>query len=250
MIEHVDPETGEVTMVQQVAPPSLGTVLESPTIDQIAAALAMAWGQVTAPQMNKEADLKFRDSPGKKFKYADLASIYDALRKPLSDNKLAIVQPIRELNGNLYLVTKLIHGSGQWLACVHPLTREGMSPQQFGSQLTYAKRYSIASLLCIAGEEDDDGAGSEDAMRREEETKKKRKERGEEADPAKAEMRKVFETIRNELRAAPSIKDLEEAWARNEKNLQSIKTASGAAYTMLEEAMAAVRNAFATKEKP
>ena len=37
-----------------------------------------------------------------------------------------------------------------------------LSPQQFGSLLTYGRRYSLQSLLCLAAE-DDDGAAAQPA---------------------------------------------------------------------------------------
>jgi predicted nucleic acid-binding Zn ribbon protein len=53
----------------------------------------------------------------------------------------------------------LAHVSGEWAEASYPLKLD-QPPQQFGSSLTYGRRYSLQSLLCLAAE-DDDGAAAE-----------------------------------------------------------------------------------------
>jgi ERF superfamily len=117
----------------------------SEQISELAAALAAAQGMMENAVMN-------RVNPHFKSKYADLAAIFDAARKPLSANGLAIVQTI----GDGVLHTRLLHTSGQWIASEHPLPMSGR-PQEIGSALTYARRYSLSALIGIAADEDDDG---------------------------------------------------------------------------------------------
>ena len=116
----------------------------SEQISELAAALAAAQGMMENAVMN-------RVNPHFKSKYADLAAIFDAARKPLSANGLAIVQTI----GDGILHTRLLHTSGQWIASEHPLPMSG-KPQEIGSALTYARRYSLSALIGIAADEDDD----------------------------------------------------------------------------------------------
>ena len=116
----------------------------SEQISELAAALAAAQGMMENAIMN-------RVNPHFKSKYADLAAIFDAARKPLSANGLAIVQTI----GDGVLHTRLLHTSGQWIASEHPLPMAGR-PQEIGSALTYARRYSLSALIGIAADEDDD----------------------------------------------------------------------------------------------
>ena len=125
----------------------------SEQIDELAAALAKAQGMMENAVMN-------RVNPHFKSKYADLAAIFDAARKPLSANGLAIVQTI----GDGVLHTRLLHTSGQWIASEHPLPMAGR-PQEIGSALTYARRYSLSALIGIAADEDDDATGAEKAHR-------------------------------------------------------------------------------------
>src|SRR6185503_4999668 len=116
----------------------------SEQINELAAALAAAQGMMENAIMN-------RINPHFKSKYADLAAIFDASRKPLSANGLAIVQTIE--NGVIH--TRLLHTSGQWIASEHPLPMSGR-PQEIGSALTYARRYSLSALIGLAADEDDD----------------------------------------------------------------------------------------------
>ena len=125
----------------------------SEQISELAAALAAAQGMMENAIMN-------RINPHFKSKYADLAAIFDAARKPLSANGLAIVQTISD--GVLH--TRLLHTSGQWIASEHPLPMSGR-PQEIGSALTYARRYSLSALIGIAADEDDDATGAEKAHR-------------------------------------------------------------------------------------
>jgi len=116
----------------------------SAEISELAAALAAAQGMMENAIMN-------RTNPHFKTKYADLAAVLNAARKPLSANGLAIVQTI----GDGVLHTRLLHTSGQWIASEHPLPMSG-KPQEIGSALTYARRYSLSALIGIAADEDDD----------------------------------------------------------------------------------------------
>jgi ERF superfamily len=116
----------------------------SEQISELAAALAAAQGAMKNAVMN-------RTNPHFKSRYADLAAIWDAARQPLSANGLAVVQTI----GDGVLHTRLLHTSGQWIASEHPLPMSGR-PQEIGSALTYARRYSLSALIGIAADEDDD----------------------------------------------------------------------------------------------
>jgi ERF superfamily len=113
-------------------------------LNELAGALAKAQGAMNNASMN-------RINPHFKSKYADLAALWDAVRKPLSDNGLSVVQIIRD--GSLH--TMLLHTSGQRLCSDYPLPATAR-PQEMGSALTYARRYSLSALVGIAADEDDD----------------------------------------------------------------------------------------------
>ena len=129
--------------------------MQTDNTNELAAALAKAQGAMEAAKFNKVVNFS-----GRSYKYADLAAVIEAIRKPLADNGLALTQTTEIREGGFVLVTTLRHSSGQWLASEYPLPLAA-KPQDLGSAMTYAKRYSITSLLCIAADEDDDGEAAQ-----------------------------------------------------------------------------------------
>jgi hypothetical protein len=128
--------------------------MQSDQIDLLAAALVKAQAAMKPASMNKI-------NPHFKSKYADLASIIESLRKPLTDNGLAFTQTLgRDILPEFSLVTTLLHTSGQWLRSEYPLPVNA-TPQQMGSALTYARRYSLSAITGTAADEDDDGDKAE-----------------------------------------------------------------------------------------
>lgn len=111
-------------------------------------ALAKAQGEI-------EGAAKGKENPHFRSKYADLASVWDACRVPLSKNELSVIQqPFTR--GNLTGVrTVLGHSSGQWIACTATTTPRDQGPQALGSCLTYLRRYALAAFAGVAPEDDD-----------------------------------------------------------------------------------------------
>jgi hypothetical protein len=70
--------------------------------------------------------------------------------------------------GAEFLQTTLFHKSGEWIANQQPLfvpkDAENAS-QAYASGLTYARRYGVTALLCLAADEDDDGNATTDFER-------------------------------------------------------------------------------------
>jgi hypothetical protein len=129
--------------------------MQSETIGTLAAALAKAQGEIENAKFN-------RTNPHFKNKYADLTAIFDAVRAPLSKNGLAVTQTIEVRETGMVLATKLMHSSGEWLGSEYPLPMSAR-PQEFGSALTYAKRYSLASIVGVSADEDDDANAAQGA---------------------------------------------------------------------------------------
>ncbi len=116
--------------------------------ESINTALAKAQGQMKAAVINKI-------NPHFKNKYADLAAVIDAIRKPFADNGLAFTHTIHAVESNLFLVCTLRHVSGEAVDSTYPLPANA-KPQEFGSALTYGRRYTLSAIAGIAADEDDD----------------------------------------------------------------------------------------------
>ena len=120
----------------------------------LAAALAKAQAAYPAIERTREVRVTTRTGGNYTFKYAPLDTILAAVRAPLSTNGLAITQ----LLDGPDLVTVLLHESGATLTARSPLPHhDGDTIQQYGSAITYLRRYALQAMLGIASEEDDDG---------------------------------------------------------------------------------------------
>ncbi len=123
-------------------------MMESEQTAELAAALAKAQAAMGPAIIN-------RVNPHFKNRYADLAAVFTAI-KPMHDNGLSFTQTTQFRDGVFLLRTTLRHTSGQWIASEHPLPLNA-KPQELGSALTYAKRYSLSAMVGVAADEDDDG---------------------------------------------------------------------------------------------
>lgn len=125
----------------------------SDQINEIAAALAKA-------QSGMDNADKGRVNPAFKSKYADLASVRDAVIGPLTAAGIAVLQAPSTTAEGVVVETRFVHGSGQWLACSVGATPRAYDPQSVGSAITYLRRYGLMALAGIAPEDDDGNAAS------------------------------------------------------------------------------------------
>ena len=116
--------------------------------DKIAQALCQAQGQMDEAELTGRND--FIGS-----QYADLTSVMKVAREPLHENGLAITQTFQVLEGKTYIVTTLLHTSGQCIQSFLPLLNV-TDHHSLGSATTYGRRYSLASMLGICPQGDDD----------------------------------------------------------------------------------------------
>jgi len=129
-------------------------------IANLALALSKAQSKIEAPPKNKKVDFLDKNNRRVKYNYADLADCISAVREPLSANGLAVSHSIGFFDGVFGLKTILLHELGGCLESFYPLPdpkKDSIKPQEFGSALTYARRYSLCSLVGIASDDDDDG---------------------------------------------------------------------------------------------
>jgi DNA-binding CsgD family transcriptional regulator len=117
-------------------------------------AVALRAAQAEFPNVKK-------DRQGYGYKYADLSSCLEAVREPLSKNGLSIVQFPSSIDGKQFLVTQLMHDSGEYISGEYlldtsiPEKSKMNTCQAMGSSLTYARRYSLAAMVGLAQEDDD-----------------------------------------------------------------------------------------------
>lgn len=127
---------------------------KSENINELAKALSLAQGEIQNASKNAK-------NPHFKSTYADLGSVLEECRKALSKQDLSFVQTTDHHGDHIFLVTTLMHTSGQWLESSLPLLISKEDMQGLGSAITYARRYSIAALCGIAQEDDDGNKASQ-----------------------------------------------------------------------------------------
>lgn len=121
---------------------------QSEQINELAKALSAAQAEITGAKMDSK-------NPFFKTDYADLSSVWNACRVPLSKNGLAIMQTLDETEGRTVLITTLAHSSGQWIKSRLPLVINKNDPQAVGAAITYARRYALSSLVGVCPVDDD-----------------------------------------------------------------------------------------------
>src|SRR5438045_4028345 len=132
----------------------------SESVAALAAALAKAQAVLVNPEKSLTATIRTGrpGDPEQSFRYAPLASGLDIVRKTLGQHEIATVQTteIDRAAGIINLTTMLAHASGEWIASDWPVCpmSDMASPKRMGAALTYARRYSLFTLVGIAGEDD------------------------------------------------------------------------------------------------
>jgi hypothetical protein len=131
-------------------------------INELAAALCKAQAMMDVAE-------KSSSNPYFQSKYANLLEIVMTARPALTANGLAMSQFPRGDE----LITLMMHSSGQWIESRVPIRPPKGGIQEFGSYMTYLKRYVYQAMVgLVSDDEDDDG---EKAVRhhREEENEQK-----------------------------------------------------------------------------
>ena len=110
-----------------------------------------------------QKDLKHakKDDKGAFGKYADLATVYEVIRKPLVENGFSYIHSLTtQEDGTHFVDTLLMHETGGTFKTSLPLIINKRDMQGLGSAITYAKRYGISMIVGLASEEDDEGKGA------------------------------------------------------------------------------------------
>jgi len=125
---------------------------QSESIKELATALSKVQGQLTFAK---------KDSANPFFKstYADLESVWDSCREALAKNGLAVIQmPGNFFEGRMWLITRLVHSSGEWIEQEMSVPVTKPDAQGAGSALTYMRRYALAAFVGIVQADDDGNA--------------------------------------------------------------------------------------------
>lgn len=136
-------------------------------MSEINKALAELQGQL--PRITKDLIAKVkseRTGAQYTYSYADLALISREALPLLAKCGLSFTSRPTMTDGRFVLAYELRHTSGEQIAGEYPLPDRG-TPQEVGSAITYARRYSLCAVTGIApDDEDHDAIVAEKAARR------------------------------------------------------------------------------------
>lgn len=123
--------------------------------------LAILAVQQGAPFIDKSTD-----NPFFKSKYADLPAIWGAIKDLMGEHGL-IVSHTMEANGDDYIITRVIHAeSGQYIESRSRIHLQKSTAQEYGSYITYMRRYAVSAMLGLVTDEDDDGNKATQAQKK------------------------------------------------------------------------------------
>lgn len=127
----------------------------STSIAALASALAKAQGELAGAKKDAK-------NPAFNSTYADLPSVIDALKAALPKHGLSYAQfPVTSEKDECGIETLLMHESGEWLQSEPffiPVAKA--NAHGFGSALTYARRYALASVCGLKADDDDGNAAA------------------------------------------------------------------------------------------
>lgn len=121
---------------------------QSESINELASALAKAQAKLHGAKKDAK-------NPFFKSNYATLESVYEAIREPLAEQGLSVIQPTEFIDNQTFVRTVLLHSSGQWIDGLYPVITQKNDPQGLGSGMSYSRRYSLMAMVGIPASDDD-----------------------------------------------------------------------------------------------
>tara|TARA_S200002703_G_scaffold29506_1_gene25391 strand:+ start:4614 stop:5204 length:591 start_codon:yes stop_codon:yes gene_type:complete len=129
---------------------------QSEQINELAAALSKAQSQMSKAKMTGVNERFKNEAKGITGAYAKFEDIREAVQKPFADNGLSYVQfPYRDID-SVGCFTQLMHSSGQYIVHHFGVPAKQHHAQEYGSILTYVRKYCLAAVAGLASEEDTD----------------------------------------------------------------------------------------------
>lgn len=124
---------------------------------ELFAALAKAQGEFEQIVKGKEVEVNTRTGGKYRFSYAPLEEIIATCRPVLAKHGLGFYHNVEPSENGSQVNCVLFHSSGQTVVGCSMAIPSQESIQEFGSALTYARRYTLQCALGVSAEDDDDG---------------------------------------------------------------------------------------------
>lgn len=138
----------------------------SAEVDQIIPAFVALLSELEDITKTRTAKIPTKTGGEYRYTYADLGDVLDVSRAKAAAQGLAITQEPQTDEHGTAVATHVLHVSGQWLEYEPLRLPTGNDAQSHGSAITFARRYTLLSVLGLATE-DDDGAAARSPERHE-----------------------------------------------------------------------------------
>ena len=93
------------------------------------------------------------------YKFTGFPKIWVTVKPLLKKNGLTVIQtPSANNDGQMgdFLITTIMHTSGEWIQDSMRLVITREDPQGFGSAITFARRYALSAMLGVVTDDDND----------------------------------------------------------------------------------------------
>lgn len=166
-----------------------------------------------AVQTSVDVVKKTADNPFFKSKYADLPAVWEVIKDTLKENGLLVYNVTSSHDGVDYLKTHIRHiPSGTEISSVMQLHLQKPTSQEYGSCITYMRRYALSSMLGLITDKDDDG--NDASQTKKAETKKPEPKKEDKSQPPKPVDGNEFLIMQNGIKAAKDMEALKVEWAK------------------------------------
>lgn len=149
-------------------------------------------------------------NPHFKNTYVELNTVLELVDNALSEhNFLCFIQTPINIDGKNYLHTKLIHSTGDMIESDIELITTRQDPQMLGSSMTYARRYSLITMLGLQAVDDDGNSGAGHETEKEKQARLAKEEKQAKLAKIKA-MSDYIKLKKEELGKCKTIKEVED----------------------------------------
>ena len=179
--------------------------------------------QQAAPSITKDAA-----NPFFKSKYADLPAIWASIRDIMGENGLYVSHTLDANETGDFIITKLVYAeTGETIESKSRITLQKVTAQEYGSYITYMRRYALSAMLGLVTDDDDDGNAASQA---------KPKQQPKPAEkPKQTPEQEMAQKIAKQLKEADTPEIIEYVWKGFADQREEIKKVSDKAHKALED---------------
>ena len=159
MQQHINNLTILQEYAKRIATRDFFSTIHSQQIGELTKALTMF--KLEMPELRTDK------SAGGRYKYQSLPALLSSISSLLAKQGCSVSQHIQTISDTTYVVTLIMHTSGQFLRSVTKIPKRytmigklvetDENLQAFGGAITYTKRHALKSILGIDADDDTDG---------------------------------------------------------------------------------------------